>query len=442
MRGPSLARRNAVRLPDRAPAHHAPALLPEAVGVPLTGLGDVPRAQDLAGHLDDLDEIGPAATTGPDLLDVLEAVGLTGRGGGHFPVATKWRALTEAARRGGRPPLVVANAAEGEPASAKDQVLLATRPHLVLDGLAATAAAVGAQETVLWLHGDAHLLHRRVHDALAERRAAGLAEPRVRVFSAPAHYLAGESSAVVQALGGGPALPTSRRLPSVVSGVDGRPTLVHNVETLARTTLLARTGAARHRPTALVTVVAAGRRTVLEIDAAVPLRAAVLLGGWPVGSEPQAVLVGGYGGSWLPWERVADVGLAPETLGPAGASLGAGVLAPLPAEACGLAETARLTAYLSRSSARQCGPCLFGLDSLAETLARLAAGRGRRRDVERLDGWAGEIDGRGACHHPDGAVRMVRSALSTFAADAEAHRRHRPCQGAPAAPLLPVPDLP
>ncbi len=429
------------RAPLPPTAAHPLALLADPVAVPLRGLGTGLPAEDLRTHLAALGSRPDAVAAGEDLLSAVQEVGLTGRGGGHFPAAAKWQTTRDAARRTGRAPLVVANAAEGEPASAKDQVLLGTRPHLVLDGLAATAAAVGATETVLWLHADAHHLHRTVHTAIAERRAAGLVEPRVRVVSAPAHYLAGESSAVVQALGGGPALPTSRRVPAAVSGVGGRPTLVHNIETLARAALLARTGPAQHRPTALVTVVVGDRRTVLEVDARTQLRAAVLLGGWPVGSEPQAVLVGGYGGSWLPWEPAADVELFQAALGRVGASLGAGVLAPLPAGACGVAETARLTAYLSASSARQCGPCLFGLDALADVLGRLATGSGRRRDVDRLRGWAGEITGRGACHHPDGAVRMVRSALATFAADVEAHRRHRPCRGASAAPLLPVPDL-
>jgi NADH:ubiquinone oxidoreductase subunit F (NADH-binding) len=423
-----------------APVEESPAsptwMLPEPVRVPTAGLGAGLTPQDLVPHLA---EHGPRRTD-RDLLSAVEDIGLTGRGGGHFPVAAKWRTAIDAAHRSGLATVVVANGAEGEPASAKDQVLLATRPHLVLDGLADTAEAVGAQETVLWLHGDAHVLHRTVQHAVAERRAAGVREPPVRVVSAPAHYLAGESSAVVRGLSGGPVLPTSRRVPAAVAGVDGRPTLVHNVETLARTALLARTGTAGYCPTSLVTVLAGASRTVVEVDSRAPLRVALLLGGWPLDREPQAVLVGGYGGSWLPWHRAADLELSPVALHAAGTSLGAGVLAPLPTGACGVAEAARLAAYLARSSARQCGPCVFGLAALAETLAQLRTGRGRRADVDRLRRWAGEVDGRGACHHPDGAVRMVLSALVTFDRDVEAHRRHRPCDGALATPLLPVPE--
>jgi NADH:ubiquinone oxidoreductase subunit F (NADH-binding) len=221
--------------------------------------------------------------------------------------------------------------------------------------------------------------------------------------------------------------------------VAGRPTLVHNVETLARVGLLARTGVEGHRPTVLVTVLAGGARTVLEVDERTPVGAVLLQGGWPAGDDPRAVLVGGYGGSWLSWDRVKGLPLDELSLRAAGASLGAGLLAPLPRGACGVGEVARVAAYLAESSARQCGPCLFGLSAISEALTALWHGTGRRSDVRRLQRWAAEVDGRGACHHPDGAVRMALTGLVAFADDVEAHRRRRPCAGAGAAGILPVP---
>ena len=110
---------------------------------------------------------------GDGLVDLLAEAALTGRGGGHFPAAAKWRTVRATTRRTGVLPIVVANAAEGEPASAKDAALLARRPHLVLDGLADAAEAVAATEAVIWLHDSAHELNRVVVHALQERRAAG-----------------------------------------------------------------------------------------------------------------------------------------------------------------------------------------------------------------------------------------------------------------------------
>ena len=380
---------------------------------------------------------GTGTGTGPsgDLVAELDAVALAGRGGAHFAVARKWRST--ASRDGG---VVVANGAEGEPASAKDAALLQHRPHLVLDGLACAAAAVGATRTVLWLHEGASASHSAVSRALTERRSAGLRE-RVEVVTGPEHYLSGESSAVVRALSDGPALPAFRRVPATVSGIGGGPTLVHNVETLARVALVARGGRDGYRDTTLVTVVAEGRRTVLEVDPRSTVEQVVAVGG----VAPQAVLLGGYGGTWLPWTAAAQLPLHHQALRDAGAGLGAGVVVPLPADACGVVETAGVLDYLARSSARQCGPCLFGLRAIADQLLELAQGEGGRGNLRRLRTFAAEVEGRGGCHHPDGAVRLLLSAVTTFEADLSAHSRHGRClhRDDPfAAPVvLPVPAL-
>ena len=269
-------------------------------------------------------------------------------------------------------------------------------------------------------------------------------EAPVRLATGPSRYLSGESSAVVQGLSGGPALPTYRLAPTSERGVAGRPTLVQNVETLARAGLLNRTGLDDHRPTSLMTVLVGGRRVVLEVevtrtvgDAVAAAVAAVAPGS--VLDAPQAVLLGGYGGAWLPWSQAANLQLHEPSMSAAGTSLGSGVLAVLTAGACGIAETARVAAYLADAGARQCGPCLFGLPALAGALEELRRGGGRKAGVRRLVSWSAQIQGRGACHHPDGAVRMVLSALTAFADDVDAHRRGRPCAGWDRPPLLPVP---
>jgi NADH:ubiquinone oxidoreductase subunit F (NADH-binding) len=443
-----------------------------------------PAPDSLAEHRR---RFGPRpAAAGPDahrLLDTLDGIRLSGRGGGHFPAAVKWRA----ALAGGGGGTVVANAAEGEPASAKDAALLQHRTHLVLDGLACAAEAINAHRAVVWLHAGATATHRALTRALAERRSAGLRDPQIELVTGPDAYLSGESSAIIRALSGGPALPAFRRAPAAASGIGGRPTLVHNVETLARVALAARSGADDHRDTTLVTAVSAGRRVVLEVDPATTIAEALAwadpgrsgpstgawagvhpapgrpgagpnrhrpgflhavhdgdLPSWPAvrTAPPQAVLIGGYGGGWLGWSQAADLPLEHRALRAAGSGLGAGILAPLPAGVCGLRQTAVLVDYLARSGARQCGPCLFGLHDVAELMLALAGGRAGRADLRRLHRFTGEIEGRGGCHHPDGAIRLVRSALMTFAEDVEQHVRRGRCLH-PDAPLpLPVPPVP
>lgn len=413
----------------------ARALLDGPVAFPADHPGLLTGTQVLAAHLS---ELGPRPRGGGQLIEDLDELGLTGRGGGHFPAARKWRSVRDGVARSGLAATVVANAAESEPASAKDLALLVHRPHLVLDGLVCAAEAVGAHDLVLWTHTDNHPLHRILVQTLQARRSE-LTEPAIRLVSGPGGYVSGESSAIVRALAGGPALPQFSVEHAASGRANGRPTLVHNVETLARIGLLARSGVQGAPRTGLVTVLAGGRRTVVEAGEVWQLDDTLRAGGWPAAESPQAVLVGGYGGQWLPWAEARSLHMHQPTLRAAGVSLGTGVLVPLPQELCGLAETARIAQFLADSGARQCGPCLFGLPALAGAIDALACGKAGRRDLRRLESWTREVSGRGGCHHPDGAVRVIVSALRVFRDDVADHRRGRPCAGSRAPGLMPFP---
>jgi NADH:ubiquinone oxidoreductase subunit F (NADH-binding) len=178
-----------------------------------------------------------------------------------------------------------------------------------------------------------------------------------------------------------------------------------------------------------------GNSAVVEVAIGDPLRG--VLG---MGAAVQAVLCGGYHGAWLRPADAARLPLANAALKPAGAFVGAGVLVALPADRCGLAETARVTRYLALESAGQCGPCFNGLPRIADALTDLA-GRPGRRTRANLERWAGLVTGRGACHHPDGTVRFVASALTVFRDEIGAHERGR-CHATSNAPFLPLPDGP
>lgn len=407
------------------PAGTAERLLLADVRLALGGPADpvhAAPAEPLAGHLD---RVGPRPAGTRDVVALLEDSGLTGHGGAHVPAALKWRA----ALAGTGQLTVVANGAESEPLAGKDGTLLRQRPHLVLDGLQVAAEALGAERAVVWLHGDDHGSLHALRRALAERAASthGTTRgPAVELVTGPVHYLAGESSAITRAVLGGPALPTARR-----PAAPGAPrTLVHNVETLARLALLVRGRAAAG--TRLLTVVG-DLRVVVEVDERTTVTQ--LLADLGRSAAPQAVLLGGYGGLWASWDRVARVPVGEAAMRAEGLSLGAGVLAPLAAGACGVRQTAAVVAYLASMSARQCGPCLFGLPALAGSLARLADGaRGSAAGV--LDD-AAAVEGRGACHHPDGAARLAASAAVTFADDLAAHAAGRPCGGG----VVPWPEV-
>jgi NADH:ubiquinone oxidoreductase subunit F (NADH-binding) len=377
------------------------------------------------------------------LIDVVEAAGLTGRGGAGFPVGRKMRAVAV----GGGGKAVVANGAEGEPASGKDRLLLTRLPHLVLDGITLAAQAVGADEAYLCVHGTEGALLDRLDHAVEERRLAGLDPVPIQVTGIPGRYVSSEQSSIMQYLNGGPGKPTFAPPRPHQRGVNGKPTLAHNVETLAHLALIARHGDRWFRgaglPSApgsmLVTVSGAvARPGVYEIEVGTPAGEVIMLAGGPA-ERLQALLIGGYFGAWLPVEAAWPLQMTHAALKAAGGALGAGIVVALPAAACPIAETARVVRYLAEEGAGQCGPCVFGLPALADALARLAFSGGRDRGIDEIAALIPLIEGRGACRHPDGAAQLVRSLLAAFPADAHWHRWQGACDGVRRPPMLPRP---
>jgi NADH:ubiquinone oxidoreductase subunit F (NADH-binding) len=424
----------AVRLPAIRTAD--PLALPRL----LAGIGEEQKPVSLAEHLErygDLELRAPRGAT-DELIDVVEASGLRGRGGAGFPMGRKLRAVAE---RRGRP-IVVANGAEGEPVSGKDSVLLRFVPQLVLDGVAVAAAAVGAREAIVATGGLELVV---LEMALADRQRRSLDQVAIRLVEAPGGFVTGEETALVNWLNGGPPKPTFTPPRPFERGVDGAPTLVQNVETLAQLALVARFGSdwfraigTRDEPgSALVTLDGAVRRPgVYEIPLGLPFSELV---DWVGGASGpiSAFLVGGYFGAWIGAADARSAALLDSGLRPFGALLGARAIFALPAATCGVVETARVARYLADESAGQCGPCVHGLDAVATELEQLAGGAAASWPASgRLQRWLGQVDGRGACRHPDGAVRFVASAVRVFATEFELHARGS-CSG-DGLPLLPV----
>jgi NADH:ubiquinone oxidoreductase subunit F (NADH-binding) len=375
----------------------------------------------------------PRANRPDELIAMLDRSGLLGRGGAGFPAARKWSAV---AGRSAGDAVVLVNGAEGEPLSAKDRTLMNARPHLVLDGAELAAEAVGADRIILYVGAD------HANSVIALRRAIGergrdLVVP-AEVVVAPATYVAGEESAAVQFVDGGEARPTGHTPRPFERGVDGRPTLVQNVETLAHVGLIARYGDQWYRelgngPTrgsALVTVGGdVAHPGVTEIAYGTTVRDLLSVAGGTVDRWSRgAVLLGGYFGGWLRAEEAANQPLDPRSCRDVGSAFGCGVVHVLPPARCGVVATARILDYMAGQSAAQCGPCVFGLRAIADATARIAAvGSSRGDDLAHVVRWSGQLAGRGACKHPDGAVGLLRSALRTFSDEFDRHQRHGAC---------------
>jgi NADH:ubiquinone oxidoreductase subunit F (NADH-binding) len=429
----------------RAPAPALPRLLS---GIPAHGALTLERHLAVHGALPTIAGGGRrrGRERGAALIAEIERAGLLGHGGAAFPTAAKLRAVASARKRG----IVVANAAEGEPASLKDRTLLESLPHLVLDGAIAVAEALGADEVIVCACESADDGLESIARAIEERAGWSGRSPELRLATVPSHYVAGQESALVNFLGAGPAKPTFTPPLPFEQGVKQRPTLVNNVETLAHVALIARYGAAWFRelgtPTqpgsALVTLSGpVAHPGVYEIEHGASLSSLIRAGGGAT-ARVRGALLGGYAGAWVGAAHLDGVALSNEHLAALGASLGAGVVLLLSENACPVAETARVARWLADQSARQCGPCVHGLDALARTLAELAGGIAGVEVAQRIDRLASLIARRGACGHPDGALNPILSALEVFRGEFAEHARHGPCDGCALPPELPLPERP
>lgn len=375
------------------------------------------------------------------LIAEIELAGLRGRGGGGFPTAAKMRAVATARGRA----VVLVNAGEGEPASRKDRMLTRALPHLVLDGGELAARALGASELIVGVCESARASGESLALALAERR--GRSGPRTRLVAVPARYVASQETALVNHMNGAPALPGFTPPRPSQRGVAGQPTLVANAETLAHVALIARhggrwfreIGTAAEPGSALVTLSGpVARPGVYEIALGSPLSSLLDAAGG-LTARVHGALLGGYGGAWLGAGELAEARLADESLAPHGAALGAGVVLLLSERTCPVAEVARVARWLATQSAGQCGPCVHGLGAIAEVL-QYVAGRGAAADANRrLEQLASLVRRRGACAHPDGAARMLLSALRAFPAEFADHAQYGACDNCLRPSELPLP---
>lgn len=383
--------------------------------------GPLPRVAGARGH--------------DRLIQVIDDAGLTGRGGAAFPTARKLRTVAAARRR----PVVVVNGGEGEPASGKDRLLLTVNPHLVLDGAALAAAALGAKEIIVAVHEGGRPLSA-LGRALTQRRRAGIDVVPARVTALPARYVASEESALVNWINAGDARPTATPPRPYERGVAGRPTLISNAETYAHLALIARYGPDwfRSSGTALFTIGGAVTHPgVVEAPPGTTVTDLLRLAGGP--AEPlRAVLTGGYGGAWLPATHLGTP-TTPKSFAEAGAVLGAGILLALPVRSCPIAESARVLRWLANQAAGQCGPCVFGLPAIAADLTAIAGGRADPAVYDRLARRLTVVTGRGACRHPDGAVRFARSTLRVFHPHLRTHEYGATCRATAQPPVLPLP---
>ncbi len=354
-----------------------------------------------------------------ELLSRLSASGLRGRGGAWFPAAQKWRAV----RAESGAAFVAGNGAEGEPGSVKDRHLLLTRPQDVVRGLLLACRTVGAREAAIYLKGALGSAAAGLRDALAQ---APPHDVDVRIVIGEDTYVAGEETALLEGLEGRPALP--REKPPWPSGVgyQGRPTLVQNVETLARVEGALRDPAATAAADrTLVSIWGhVARPGVHDVALGTPVRDVIGLAG---ADDIGLVFPAGPSAPPLHADEMGTL-LHPDALRERGSGLGTAALLVLRAGTCPISALLSAARFLESASCGQCPPCTLGTQSLARVLQALEDGGARAKQIADIGEVASFMAGHGWCGHARTAAAAIGSVHARFPAAVEQHLA-RGCPG-------------
>jgi NADH-quinone oxidoreductase subunit F len=380
--------------------------------------------------------------TPDEVVEMISASGLRGRGGAGFPTGRKW----SLARAQPAPKYVICNGDEGDPGAFMDRLVLESDPHRVVEGLAIAAYAMGAEEGLFYIRAEYPQAVRRVREAIRQAEAHGLLGERIlgsdfrlrfEVREGAGAFVCGEETALIASLEGSRGMPRLRPPYPVERGYRGRPTAINNVETLACVPWIVRHGPKAFA--ALGTESSKGTKVfalagkvrhggLIEVPMGVSIREIVedLGGGVPKGRTLKAVQLGGPSGGCLP-AKLGDTTVDYEALRESGAIMGSGGLVVLDDRDC-MVDMARF--FLRFTCHESCGKCTFcriGTQRMLEILDRLCEGEGREEDLENLSELADRVSRTSLCGLGQTAPNPVLTSLRYFRAEFEAHVREKRC---------------
>jgi NADH:ubiquinone oxidoreductase subunit F (NADH-binding) len=355
-----------------------------------------------------------------DVIEIVSASGLRGRGGAGFPTGTKWRSIVDAASDS--PTYLVCNAAEGEPATFKDRTLLARNPFGVIEGMLIAMHAVGVERAYVGIKQRFDELQRMLdaRDAFVEAGWPRAAD--IRIVPGPDEYLFGEESAMLEVIEG--KLPLPRILPPYQTGLFAtmrqlNPTVVNNVETLSHVTQILREGADWFRQlgtteapgTMVFTVLGdVARPGVYELPLGTSIRTLVVdLAG---ARDIQAIYAGTSNSVITP--DVLDLPMDFDSFAEAGTGLGSGGLAVYDTSRDIVQVCAVLARFLAIESCGQCLACKLGTADMFERLDRLVNGTGTVTDIAEIRKRTETVTDLNRCYLPVGAALVIRSTLDQF----------------------------
>ena len=385
---------------------------------------------------------GPGMT--PDqVIAEIKASGLRGRGGAGFPTGLKWSFMP---RQFPGQKYLVCNSDEGEPGTAKDRDILTYNPHVVIEGMAIGAYAMGITAGYNYIHGEIFQTYRRFEQALQEARDAGLIGNQILGSSfsfnlQAAHgfgaYICGEETALLESLEGKKGQPRFKPPFPASFGLYGKPTTINNTETFAAVPWIIRNGGQSYlevgKPnnggTKLFTVSGdVNHPGNFEGPLGTPFAKLLeLAGGVRSGRKLKAVIPGGSSMPVLPADIMMATDMDYDSIAKAGSMLGSGAVIVMDDSRCMVKSLLRLSYFYMHESCGQCTPCREGTGWLWRMVHRIEHGQGRQSDLDLLNSVSDNIQGRTICALGDAAAMPVRAMIKHFRSEFEHHITHKTC---------------
>ncbi len=385
---------------------------------------------------------GPGMTQ-DEVIATVKASALRGRGGAGFPSGLKWSFMP---RQFPGQKYLVCNSDEGEPGTCKDRDILQYNPHIVIEGMAIAAYAMGITVGYNYIHGEIFATYERFEAALDEARAAGYLGDQIMGsgFSFQLHafhgfgaYICGEETALLESLEGKKGQPRFKPPFPASYGLYGKPTTINNTETFAAVPWIIRNGGEAYlacgKPnnggTKIFSVSGDVQRPGnYEVPLGTPFAKLLeLAGGMRPGRQLKAVIPGGSSMPVLPADIMMATDMDYDSIAKAGSMLGSGAVIVMDDTRCMVKSLLCLSYFYMHESCGQCTPCREGTGWLWRMVERIENGQGRESDLEQLNRVADGIQGRTICALGDAAAMPVRAMIKHFRHEFEHHIKHKAC---------------
>ena len=385
---------------------------------------------------------GPGMTQ-DEVIATVKASALRGRGGAGFPSGLKWSFMP---RQFPGQKYLVCNSDEGEPGTCKDRDILQYNPHIVIEGMAIAAYAMGITVGYNYIHGEIFATYERFEAALDEARAAGYLGDQIMGsgFSFQLHafhgfgaYICGEETALLESLEGKKGQPRFKPPFPASYGLYGKPTTINNTETFAAVPWIIRNGGEAYlacgKPnnggTKIFSVSGDVQRPGnYEVPLGTPFAKLLeLAGGMRPGRQLKAVIPGGSSMPVLPADIMMATDMDYDSIAKAGSMLGSGAVIVMDDTRCMVKSLLRLSYFYMHESCGQCTPCREGTGWLWRMVVRIENGQGRESDLEQFNRVADGIQGRTICALGDAAAMPVRAMIKHFRHEFEHHIKHKAC---------------